>query len=54
MKREKAVGSIVKFCKVVNDDQSLEMEEKQLLSNRETRHVIKKVCQVENTQNCKS
>ena len=31
-KREKAVGSIVQFCKVINDDQSLEMEGKQLLS----------------------
>ncbi len=47
--REKAVENIIQFCKVVNDDQCLEMEEKQLLSDQEARHVIKKVCQVENS-----
>jgi len=47
--REKAVESIIQFCKVVNDDLCLEMEEKQLLSDQEARHVIKKVCQVENS-----
>jgi putative transposase len=45
--REKAVESIVQFCKIMNDDQCLEVEEKQLLSDREARQVIKKVCQIE-------
>ncbi|MDR3544030.1 MAG: transposase [Desulfosporosinus sp.] len=46
-KREKAVELIIQFCKVVNDDQCLEMERKHLLSDQEARQVIKKVCQIE-------
>lgn len=45
---EKAVDSIIEFCRAFNDDKCLEMEEKHLLSDEEARHIIKKVCQVEN------
>lgn len=46
--RDKAVESILQFCKAANDDQCLEMTEKKFLSDQEASHVIKKVCQVEN------
>lgn len=46
--REKAVGSFIQFCKVANDDLCLEVEEKQHLSDKEARYVIREVCRVEN------
>jgi REP element-mobilizing transposase RayT len=48
-KKEKALESIIQFCKVINNDQCLEVEEKQHLSDREVGHVIKKLSQVKNT-----
>jgi REP element-mobilizing transposase RayT len=46
--REKAVGSLINFCKVANDDNCMEFGERQYLSDKEARHVIREVCRVEN------
>ncbi len=44
--REKAVISFIQFCKTVSNEQCLEMEDKQLLSDPEAIDLIKHVCQV--------
>jgi REP element-mobilizing transposase RayT len=46
--REKAVESFIQFSEASNDDLCLEIDKKHLLSDQEAKHVIKKVCQVEN------
>lgn len=51
--REKALTSFFQFCIAGNDDQCLEMEEKQLLSDQEAVNLIKKVCQIPNIMDLK-
>ncbi len=44
----KAVEKIIQFCKAANDDQCLEMQDRQGLTDKEAGQIIKEVCQVEN------
>jgi hypothetical protein len=46
--KEKAINSFIQFCKVINDEQCLEMDDKHLLTDPEAIDLIKNVCQVKN------
>ncbi len=47
--RRTAVESLYEFCKTINDDVCLGIEDKIKLSDREAMQIIKRVCQVENS-----
>ncbi len=46
--RGQAAEKIIQFCRAANDDQCLEIEEKQGLTDKEAGQMIKEICRVKN------